>query len=264
MQNLFEPLTVAFRKNDGFLSNDKFYSILKKYSTITEDEATIAELVIASGYPIKEEKNGYKFKPMHTSYKAQEYVIIDIETNGSKPGRSQVIEIGALKVKDGKIIDRLESYVACAYLPQNIIELTGIEPQDLIGAPSRKEALTMLKEFLGDAIFVAHNVGFDYTFLNASFKRFGLGCIGNMNICTIELAKRTIKSDKYGLLGLCNTLNIEMKSHHRAYSDALCSWKIMQQSLKNLPNDIETTDDLIKFSNSSKKERSKIKLKKQN
>ncbi len=260
MQNLFEPLTNAFRKNGGFLSYDRFYSLIKKHSTITEDEATIAELVIASGYPIKEVKNGYKFKPMHTSYKHQKYVVIDIETNGSKPGRSQVIEIGAVKVKDGKIVDRLESYVFCAYLPQNIVDLTGIQPQDLIGAPSRREALTKLKIFLGDAVFVAHNVEFDYTFLSASFKRFGLGCIGNMRLCTIELAKRTIESEKYGLLGLCDTLNIDMLAHHRAYSDALCSWKIMEQSLKNLPKYIKTTDDLIKFSNSSKKERKRKEL----
>jgi len=255
MQSLFEPLTISFRKNSGFLDYDRFYAIVKKHTKISEDGFTIAELLKASGYPIEEKLNGYFFKPMRTSYKEQEYVIIDIETNGSKPGRSQVIEIGGVKVKNGKIIDRLETYVACAYLPQNIIELTGIELKDLVGAPSRKKALKMLKEFLGDAVFVAHNVGFDYTFLSSSFKRFGLGCIGNMRLCTIDLAKRTIKSEKYGLLGLCETLKIDMISHHRAYSDALCSWQIMQKSLKNLPNYVKTTDDLIQFSLSTKKQR---------
>ncbi len=255
MQGLFEPLTATFRKNRGFIDYQTFFSMARKYTTLSEDGSTIALLLQASGYPIEETVNGYYYKPMHTSYKEQEYVVVDIETNGSKPGTSQVIEIGAVKVKNGEIIDRLETLVFCAYLPQNIIELTGIEPKDLIGAPSRKEALMMLRNFMQDAVFVAHNVGFDYTFLSASLKRFGLGCIGNVRLCTIDLAKRTIKSPKYGLAGLCETLNIDIGNHHRAYSDAIASLKIMQESFKHLPNYVVTTDDLIRFSQSSKKER---------
>jgi len=252
MQNLYEPLTAAFRKNRGFLNYDKFFNLIKKHSKLSEDPYTIALLLQASGYPIEEKLDGFLYKPMHTSYKEQVYSIIDIETNGAKPGYSQVIEIGGVKVQNGKIIDRLETFVSCAYLPDYIIELTKITPEDLKDAPSRKEALLMLRDFLGDSVFVAHNVNFDYTFLSASFKRFGLGSIGNVRLCTIDLARRTLNSQKYGLAGLCETLNIDMGSHHRAYSDALCSYKIMQESFKHLPKNIKTTDDLIRFSTSSK------------
>ncbi len=262
MQSLYEPLTLAFRKNGGFLNYDTFYNLVKQHTQISEDGWTIAQLLQASGYPIEEKFDGYCFKPMRTSYKEQEYAIIDIETNGAKPGRSQVIEIGGVKLKNGKITDRLETFVACAYLPQSITDLTGITPFDLIGAPSRKEALTMLKEFLGDAVFVAHNVDFDYTFLTASFKRFGLGSIGNVRLCTIDLARRTIKSQKYGLAGLCETLELDLGTHHRAYSDALAAMKIMQESFKHLPNYVKTTDDLIRFSKSTKKERKENESKK--
>ena len=255
MQSLYEPLTMAFRKNNGFLDYDRFYTLIKKYTHLSEDGFTIAQLLQASGYPIEEKLDGYCYKPMKTSYKEQEYVVIDIETNGSKPGRSQVIEIGGVKVKNGEIIDRIETFVACAYLPQNIIELTGITLLDLVDAPTRKEALVMLKKFMGDAVFVAHNVGFDYTFLSASFKRFGLGSIGNARMCTIELAKRTIESPKYGLVGLSETLNIDLGNHHRAYSDAVVSMKIMHECFKHLPEYVKTTDDLIQFSNSTKKMR---------
>lgn len=255
MQSLFEPLTVAFRKNSGFLDYGQFYALVKKHTKLSEDAPTVALLIQAAGYPIEEKLDGYIYKPMLTPYEEQEYVIIDIETNGSKPGTSQVIEIGGLKVKNGKIIDKIETFVACTYIPQNIIELTGIELSDLEGAPSRKRALRSLREFTQDAIFVAHNVAFDYTFLSASFKRFGLGCMGNGRLCTIELAKRTIKSPKYGLLGLCETLDIDMLSHHRAYSDALCSWEIMQESLKRLPAFVKSADDLILFSQSTIKQR---------
>lgn len=255
MQSLFEPLTAAFRKNNGFLDYEQFYAVVEKHTKLSEDGATVAMLLQAAGYPMEEKLNGYLYKLMHTPYEQQEYVIVDIETNGSKPGTSQVIEIGGIKVKNGQIIDRIETFVACTYIPQNIRELTGIELSDLVGAPTRKQALRSLREFMQDAVFVAHNVAFDYTFLSASFKRFGLGCIANGRLCTIELAKRTIKSPKYGLLGLCDTLNIDMLSHHRAYSDALCAWKIMQESLKHLPPYVKSADDLILFSQSSIKQR---------
>ena len=264
MQKLYEPLTAAFRRNKGFLDYDRFFKIVKRHTTLMEDCTTIALLLQASGYPIEEKLNGYFFKPMHTSYLEQEYVVIDIETNGSKPGRSQVIEIGGVKVKNGEIIDRLETPVHCAYIPQNIIDLTGIKPEDLVDAPSRKEALSMLRNFMGDAVFVAHNVMFDYTFLSASFERFGLGPIGNMKLCTIDLARRTIVSPKYGLATLCETLNIPMPSHHRAYADALCSWKIMKHALKKIPKYVKTSDDLIRFSTSSNKERKTKAIKNKN
>jgi DNA polymerase-3 subunit epsilon len=257
MQRVYEPLTRAFRNNRGFLNYEKFYKVVNSHCEIMEDSFMIAELLKASGYPIEEKLNGYIFKPIFTNYIEQEYVVVDIETNGAKPGYAQVIEIGALKVKNGKIIDKFESFVSCTYLPDTIIELTGITPKDLKDAPSRKVALTKLRAFLGDAIFVAHNVEFDYNFLSASFERFGLGNIGNLKICTIELAKKTIQAPKYGLAGLCDFLGIDMKSHHRAYSDALCSWQIMQKSLKKLPSNVVTSDDLVLFASSSLPKRKK-------
>ncbi len=103
MQKIYSYLTKSFRKNRGFLSYDKFNTIVKKYCDIDEDSFIIAELLKANGYPIEEKLNGYFFKPIFTSYKKQEYVVIDIETNGAKPKYAQVIEIGALKVRNGKL-----------------------------------------------------------------------------------------------------------------------------------------------------------------
>ena len=103
---------------------------------------------------------------------------------------------------------------------------------------------------MGNAIFVAHNANFDYNFLNASFQRFGLGAIGNPKLCTIELAKRTFESERYGLAYLIDFLGIETATHHRAYSDAFCALKVMQKSLETIPEYIKTADELIAFSTS--------------
>ncbi len=160
-------------------------------------------------------------------------------------------------IQDGEIIDRLETFVECAFMPEYITKITGIEPSDLIGAPTRREALISLREFMKNAIFVAHNASFDYSFLTASFNRFGLGDIGNPKLCTIDLAKRTFESERYGLAYLNEFLGIETATHHRAYSDALSAFKVMEKSFETLPGYVKTADDLLQFAVSSKKQRSR-------
>jgi DNA polymerase-3 subunit epsilon len=256
VQKVFEELTQAFRRGGGEISYEAYDRIVHRHATLFEDSETIYYLLQASGYPIEESLRGFRLKTMFTPWQKQEYCIVDIETNGSKPGRSQVIEIGAVMLKEGEIVDRLETFVACAYLPEHIIKLTGIEPKDLAEAPSRKEALTLLRNFMGDAVFTAHNAGFDYSFLNASFQRFGLGPIGNPVLCTIDLARRTFESERYGLAYLNESLDLGMQAHHRAYNDALATSKVLLKSFENIPEYVKTTDELIRFSKSSKKERS--------
>lgn len=256
MRNVFNELTGAFRKHKGKLSARQYSQIAMKHTTLLEDSDTIFILLQASGYPIVQSQDGeYLFEPYFAPYEAQRYCVIDIETNGSKPGTSQVIEIGAVMIQDGKIIDSMETFVECAFLPEYITKITGIEPADLIGAPSRKEALARLRIFMQDAIFVAHNAEFDFNFLNASFERFGLGTIGNLKLCTIDLAKRTFESERYGLAYLIESLQIETARHHRAYSDALSAAKVMEKSFQTLPSYVKTADDLLQFATSSKKSR---------
>jgi DNA polymerase-3 subunit epsilon len=256
MQKVFEVLTTAFRKHNGVLTESQYTHIVTHHTTLFEQSDTIFFLLQASGYPISQQDDqSYRLETYFNAHETQRYCIIDIETNGSKPNTSQVIEIGALMWQDGKIIDSYETFVECAFLPEYISRITGITHDDLINAPSRKEALIGLRHFMGDAIFVAHNVNFDYGFLNASFERFGLGNIGNPTLCTIELARRTFESERYGLAHLIEFLAIKTATHHRAYSDALCASKVMEKSLETIPYYVRTADELLRFSNSSRKER---------
>jgi len=254
MQKVYKELTEAFRRNQGRLSVASYDRIVSKNTTFFEDSDTIFLLLQASGYPIEEDSKGYLLQTYTSPYNRQKFCVIDIETNGSKPEKSQVIEVGAVMLQNGKAIDHFESFVECSFLPKYISKITGIEPSDLIDAPSRLEVLTKLREFIGDAIFVAHNANFDYGFLNHSFDRFGLGGIGNPKLCTIDLARRTFESERYGLAYLIDFLEIKTATHHRAYSDALCAAKVMEKSLETLPEYIRTTDDLLRFSISSKKD----------
>lgn len=260
MQKVYEALTSAFRRNAGYLSVASYERIVKKHGTFLEDSDTIFMLLQASGYPIVQLDGRYRLETFFTPYREQKYCVIDIETNGSKPETAQVIEVGAVMFQKGEVIDRFESFVACTFLPEYISKITGILPKDLIDVPSQAEVLAQLRVFLDDAIFVAHNVEFDYGFLNHSFDRFGLGSIGNQKLCSIELARRTIESERYGLAYLSETLELGTHTQHRAFSDALVTSKLLELTFKNLPTYVEVSDDLLRFSTSSRRDRTLIKL----
>jgi DNA polymerase-3 subunit epsilon len=255
MQKVYDELTAAFRRNEGYLSAPSYRRIVKKHTTLFEDTDTLFLLLQASGYPIVEDGDRYRLESFFKPYRDQKYCVIDIETNGSKPDSAQVIEVGAVMVQNGEIIDRFESFVECAFLPEYITKITGIVPEDLEDAPSRLEVLKKLRIFMGDAVFVAHNANFDYGFLNHSFDRFGLGSIGNQKLCSIDLARRTIESERYGLAYLSDSLELGEHVHHRAFSDALTTANLLALTFQNLPVYVKTTDELLRFSTSSRKER---------
>jgi DNA polymerase-3 subunit epsilon len=100
---------------------------------------------------------------------------------------------------------------------------------------------------LRDTTFVAHNVNFDYKFISIWFEKIELLEMLNRHICTIDLAKRTIKAEKFGLKTLKKYLDIKTE-HHRALSDAISTTKIFEYILENLPAEVESVEDLIKFS----------------
>ena len=260
MRKVYEELTSAFRRNEGYLSVPAYERIVQKHTTFFEDVDTLFILLQAAGYPIVEEENRYRLETFFTPYSEQKYCVIDIETNGSKPETAQVIEVGAVMFQNGEIIDRFESFVSCTFLPDYISKITGILPEDLIDAPSQLEVLSQLRTFMDDAIFVAHNVNFDYGFLNYSFDRFGLGSIGNQKLCSIELARRTIECERYGLAYLSETLELGIHTQHRAFSDALVTSKLLELTFENLPQYVHAADDLLRFSISSRKERTLLKL----
>jgi len=264
MRKVYEELTSAFRRNEGYLSAPSYARIVNKHTTLFEDADTLFILLQAAGYPIVEEEDKYRLESYFTPFSEQKYCVIDIETNGSKPETAQVIEVGAVMIQNGKEIGRFESFVECAFLPEYISKITGIVPEDLIDAPSRSEVLTKLRTFMEDAVFVAHNANFDHGFLNHSFDRFGLGSIGNPKLCSIDLARRTIESERYGLAYLGESLNLGEHTQHRAFSDALVTSKLLDLTFQNLPPYVKSADDLLRFSTSSRKDRTLLKLETQN
>lgn len=178
----------------------------------------------------------------------QEFCFVDIETSGPDPRKSQLLEIGAIKYRDGKVLGRFESHVRASEVPEIIIEITGIELKDVLNAPSAKEVLSEFRAFLGQGVFVAHNVNFDYLYLDYYYNLlFGIG-LYNQRLCSIELAKRSIQAPRYGLKFLNEFLGIDTPYLHRAYADAYTCMKIFERCFKDLKINFPTTQSLLNFS----------------
>lgn len=213
------------------------------------------EILIAEGLPIIEQDGKLFLKTALNHYTEDTYCVVDIETNGSKPINSQIIEIGAVKIHNGQIIDTFDELVKASFIPPFIREITGINVDMLKNAKTQQQVLTEFKTFIGDSVFVAHDSTFDYTFISAQMKKYNLGELRNREICTLSLAHKTIEAKRYGLKYLIEELNLPQEPLHRALGDAVTTSRIFLMSLSNLPENIETTEDLISLSDLNKKDK---------
>ena len=212
------------------------------------------ELWRAQGLDIIKHHGSFYFSTKYLSIKDAEFCIVDIETNGSKIEKHQIIEIGAIKIKNGEIIDTYESLVKCSEINRHITEITGIKVEDTQNAPALKEVMYEFKDFLGDAIFVAHDVKFDYNFISGSLVKIGLEPILNRTLCSLALAERTLTSYRYALSYLNETFNLNPDAmHHRAMSDVLTTFGLFKLSLENCNENINNVEDLIRFSKDAKR-----------
>jgi len=216
---------------------------------ISESVDMFIELSRAQGINIVKRQGYFYFDTKYLKMSDAEFCIVDIETNGSKIEKHQIIELAAVKVKNGKIIDRFDSLVFTKEINPIITEITGIKASDTLDAPQLKTVLHDFKLFLGDAIFIAHDVKFDYNFISASMQKVGLESLLNRSLCSLALSERTIVSFKHGLAYLNDTFHLNPNpTHHRAMSDVLTTYGLFLLALKNCNESLNNVEDLIKFS----------------
>lgn len=171
-------------------------------------------MLVDDGVPIA-------YKPKDVALKDATYVVFDVETTGLSNQYDKIIELAAVKVQNGEIIDKFERFSnPHEKLTETIKNLTHINDDMLKDAPEIKEVLTEFKEWVGDAIFVAHNASFDMGFIDTGYERLGFGPSENGVIDTLELS-RTINTSygKHGLNFLAKKYGVELTQHHRAIYD---------------------------------------------
>ncbi len=229
------------------LTLTQYNKILEISDTFFDNVELETELLISNGLPLYFSDEFVMLKTATNLIKDQTFCIVDIETTAGNAKDGQIIEIGAVKYKNGQVIEKYDSLVNTRTIPEKIQELTGITPQMTHNAPSLRTVLEEFKIFLEDDVFVAHAITFDYKFISDSFKKYDLGELCNRRLCTIDLSKKLIECERYGLKYLKEHLNINIDNHHRAFSDALSTQKILEVCLNRLPKRVITTEDLIKF-----------------
>ncbi len=163
------------------------------------------------------------------------YVVFDIETTGFSAVTDRIIEIGAVKVEDGKITDKFSTFVNPKRpIPFRITELTGITDEMVIGSPDIETILPQFIEFIGDAVLVAHNASFDVGFIEQNCKRQKIEADFTY-VDTVALARVLLPAlNRFKLDTVATALNISLENHHRAVDDAGCTAEIFVKFVQML------------------------------
>ena len=181
------------------------------------------------------------------------YVVFDTETTGfNAAGGDQMIEIGAVKIKNGEIIDRFDELIdPKRHIPDKITELTNITDEMVSGCDNEKNVTKRFLDWTGDLPMVAHNAKFDISFITMSMKKYDLGEFKNTVIDTLELS-RTLDQGyaRHGLSQLVKRYNVpwEEDAHHRADYDAEGTALVFHKMVKKLVSqNFEKISDLEKL-----------------
>lgn len=173
------------------------------------------------------------------------YVCIDLETSGLEPKKDRILEIGVIKVIDGKPVDRYETLVdAGVRLKNEIVQLTGIsEEMTKTGKPA-DVAIRECVEFVGDLPLLGHCIRFDYSFLKKAAVNHNLK-FEKQALDTLKIARKTLPELESRSLGaLCQYYKIPQKRSHRAIDDAMAThelyWKLWEQFGEKQPELFET------------------------
>ena len=152
----------------------------------------------------------------------EEFVVFDIETTGLNSHTNKIIEIGAVKIKAGRIIDRYSQLINPGIsIPYHITEITSITNEQVANQPKIDEVIGKFVEFIGDAVLVAHNAPFDMGFIKRDIKEYLNIDLENSVIDTLQMARDLFPDfKKYGLGDLNKALGLALEKHHRAVDDS--------------------------------------------
>ena len=172
----------------------------------------------------------------------EEYVVFDIETTGFSPVKNRIIEIGAVKVSGGEIVDRFSTFVnPQTPIPFEIEKLTGIHDDMVMDSPTIETVLPEFLEFCGEAVLVAHNANFDMSFIKENARRLNIPKEFTY-VDTVGIARLLLPNQaKHTLDAVAKTLGISLENHHRAVDDAGATAEIFVKFIPMLEKEGATT-----------------------
>ncbi|RAV03547.1 PolC-type DNA polymerase III [Paenibacillus sp. YN15] len=176
--------------------------------------------------------------PEERPLKEAEYVVFDIETTGLSVINNKIIELAGVKMRDEKVIDRFATFVnPHERIPYNIQQLTNINDDMVRDAPELVDVLPKFREFVGDAVLVAHNARFDIGFIQANLKSLGQPPMDNPVLDTLEMARLLLPNLKnHRLNTLSDRFKVSLENHHRAVDDAEALGYVLFHLIKEAEN----------------------------
>lgn len=162
--------------------------------------------------------------------------IVDVETSGTHALQSRVIEIGILRIEGGQCVETYRTTLnPGTRVPMWITDLTGITQDEAAAAPYFSDVADDVERLLADAIFVAHNVSFDYSFIAREFIRLGRR-FASSRLCTARLSRALYPQMRHhGLSHLIERHGLFIMDRHRAFDDAYALWQFMQLAGRSHP-----------------------------
>ena len=182
-----------------------------------------------------------------------DYVVFDLETTGFSPEVNRIIEIGAVKVKNGAIVDRFSTFVNPEVpIPFRIEQLTSINDSMVIDAPVIADILPEFMKFCEGCVMVAHNADFDMSFIKKNCQRLDIPCAPTI-VDTVALARVLLPNlNRFKLDTVAKALGVSLDNHHRAVDDAGCTAEIFVKFIAMLKDrGVSTLDEVNALGTSS-------------
>lgn len=182
-----------------------------------------------------------------------DYVVFDLETTGFSPETNRIIEIGAVKVQNGKIVDKFSTFVNPQVpIPFRIEQLTSINDSMVIDAPVIADILPEFMKFCEGCVMVAHNADFDMSFIKKNCQRLDIDCKPTI-VDTVALARVLLPNlNRFKLDTVAKALGVSLENHHRAVDDAGCTAEIFVKFIEMLrERGMSTLDEVNAMGTSS-------------
>uniref|UniRef100_UPI003FF072D0 PolC-type DNA polymerase III n=1 Tax=Agathobacter sp. TaxID=2021311 RepID=UPI003FF072D0 len=182
-----------------------------------------------------------------------DYVVFDLETTGFSPEANRIIEIGAVKVQNGAIVDKFSTFVNPEVpIPFRIEQLTSINDSMVIDAPVIADILPEFMKFCGGCVMVAHNADFDMSFIKKNCQRLDIPCAPTI-VDTVALARVLLPNlNRFKLDTVAKALGVSLDNHHRAVDDAGCTAEIFVKFIAMLKDrGVSTLDEVNALGTSS-------------
>lgn len=189
-----------------------------------------------------------------------EYVVFDLETTGFYPGRDKVTEIGAVKIVEGKVVDRYGTFINPERaIPLKVQQLTKIDMTMVKDAPTIEEELQNFLDFCGDSILVAHNADFDMGFVEHFAKLMDI-TVENTVLDTLELARVFLpEMGSYRLGTLAKHFKVPLVNAHRAVDDAEATAHVLLAMFEHMNQlNVHTIDGILRYAENSDREVKKL------